>query len=104
MEKMKKEAEIHAVQDKKKKELAEVKNMASNLIYISEKTLKELGDNISDEVKKEVKAKMEALKKVKDSDSIEDIKSKIQELSQVLQKIGAEIYKKPPQAEEPKEK
>jgi len=104
IEKMKKEAEIHAVQDKKKKELAEVKNMASNLIYTSEKTLKELGDKISDEVKKEVKAKMEALKKVKDSDSMEDIKSKIQELSQVLQKIGAEIYKKPPQAEEPKEK
>ncbi len=104
IEKMKKEAEMHAVQDKKKKELAEVKNMASNLIYTSEKTLKELGDKISDEVKKEVKAKMEALKKVKDSDSMEDIKSKIQELSQVLQKIGAEIYKKPPQAEEPKEK
>jgi uncharacterized protein involved in exopolysaccharide biosynthesis len=51
-------------------------------------------------VKKDVKAKMEALKKVKDSDSMEDIKSKIQELSQILQKIGAEIYKKPPQAEE----
>ncbi len=104
IEKMKKEAEMYAVQDKKKKELAEVKNMASNLIYTSEKTLKELGDKISDEVKKEVKAKMEALKKIKDSDSMEDIKSKIQELSQVLQKIGAQIYKKPPQAEEPKEK
>ena len=104
IEKMKKEAEMHAVQDKKKKELAEAKNMANNLIYTTEKTLKELGDKISDEVKKEVKAKMEALKKVKDSDSMEDIKSKIQELSQVLQKIGAEIYKKPPQAEEPKEK
>ena len=104
IEKMKNEAETYAVQDKKKKELAEAKNMANNLIYTTEKTLKEFGDKISDEVKKEVKAKMEALKKVKDSDSMEDIKSKIQELSQVLQKIGAEIYKKPPQAEEPKEK
>ena len=99
IEKMKKEAEMHAVQDKKKKELAEARNMANNLIYTTEKTLKELGDKISDEVKKEVKAKLEALKKVKDSDSMEEIKSKIQELSQVLQKIGSEIYKKPPQAE-----
>ncbi len=104
IEKMKKEAEMYAVQDKKKKELAEAKNMANNLIYTSEKTLKELGNKVSDEVKKDVKAKLEALKKVKDSDSMEEIKSKIQELSQVLQKIGAEIYKKPPQAEESKEK
>ncbi len=104
IEKMKKEAEMHAVQDKKKRELAEAKNMANNLIYTSEKTLKEVGDKVSDEVKKEVKAKLEALKKVKDSDSMEDIKTKIEELSQVLQKIGAEIYKKPPQDEKPKEK
>ena len=100
IEKMKKEAEMYAVQDKKKRELVEAKNMANNLIYTTEKTLKELGDKISDEVKKEVKVKMEALKKVKDSDSMEEIQSKIQELSQILQKIGAEIYKKPPQTEE----
>jgi len=93
IEKMKKQAEMHAVEDKKKRELAEAKNMANNLVYTSEKTLKELGDKVSDKIKKEVMDKIEVLKKVKDSDNVEDIKSKAQELSQVLQKIGAEAYK-----------
>lgn len=93
IEKMKKEAEMHAEEDKKKQELIEVKNMADNLVYITEKTLRESGDKISGEAKKEIEEKMEALKKAKDGDNLEEIKSKTQELSQTVQKMGAELYK-----------
>jgi len=113
IEKMKKEAEVHAAKDKKKRELAEAKNAADTLIYTAEKTLKESGDKVSSETKKEIEDKIGVLKKVKDSDNIGDIKNKTQELSQSLQKIGAELYRQardqkskkkpgeePPQAEE----
>ncbi len=103
VEKMKKEAELHVAQDQKKKELIEVKNLADNLIYTCEKTLRDAGDKISSDSKKEIEEKIEALKKVKDSDNIEEIKSKTSELSQVIQKVGAELYKKT-QAEEKKPK
>ncbi len=102
VEKMKKEAELHVAEDKKKQELVEAKNLADNLVYTTEKTLREAGDKISSESKKEIEEKIEALKKVKDTDNIEDIKNKTAELSQVIQKIGAEIYRqtggqKPPE-------
>ena len=94
VEKMKKDAELHAQEDKKKRELIEAKNLADTLVYTSEKTLRELGNKVSSDTKKEIEEKIEALKKLKESDNIEDIKSKTAELSQVVQKIGAEMYKK----------
>ena len=94
VEKMKKEAEIHAEEDKKKQELIEAKNLADSLVYTTEKALKEAGDKVSPEVKKEIEEKLKELKKVKDSDKIDEIKSKTSELSQVVQKVGAELYKK----------
>ena len=101
IEKMKKEAELHVEEDKKKKELIEARNLADNLVYTSEKALKEAGDKISSDVKKDIEEKIEALKKVKDSDSIEEIKQKTSDLSQVIQKIGSEMYRasgqKPPE-------
>jgi len=93
IEKMKKEADLHAEEDKKKRDLIEARNMADNLVYTVEKTLKESGDKVSAEVKKEVEEKTEALKKVKDGDNLEEIKQKTQELSQTVQKVGAELYK-----------
>ena len=94
IERMKKEAEIHANEDQKKKELIETKNIADNLIYTTEKVLKESGDKVSPEAKKEIEERIAELKKVKDSDKIEDIKSRTAELSEAIQKIGAEMYKK----------
>jgi len=93
VEKMKRESELHAEEDKKKQELIEAKNLADNLIYTAEKTLRESGSKISSDSKKEIEEKIEALKKVKDSDSIEEIKNKTSELSLAIQKIGAELYK-----------
>ena len=92
-EKMKRDAEAHTEEDRKKQSLIEARNMADNLIYTSEKALREAGDKISGDVKKQAEEKIEALKKVKDSDNIDDIKQKTQDLSQAIQKVGAEMYK-----------
>ncbi len=92
VEKMKKEAEVHVEEDKKKKELIEARNLADNLIYTSEKTLREAGDKVASDLKKEIEEKVEVLKKVKDSDNIEEIKNKTTELSQIIQKAGAALY------------
>ena len=103
IERMKKDAEIHAAEDKKKQEAIETKNMADTLIYTCEKTIKDAGDKIRAEEKKEIEEKIEALKKAKEGDNIEEIKSKTQDLSSAIQKVGAELYKeKPKDGEEPK--
>ncbi|MBN1326103.1 molecular chaperone DnaK [Candidatus Falkowbacteria bacterium] len=91
--KMQKEAEMHAEEDKKKKELIEAKNSADTLVYSTEKTLQEFGDKISADLKKEVQNKVDELKKVKDSDNADTIKRANDELIKVAQKIGAEMYK-----------
>jgi len=102
IEKMKKEAEMYAEKDRKKRELAEMKNNAESLIYTAEKTLREMGEKISDETKREVESKIGELRKAMESNDIEQIKGKIQELSLSLQKIGAEMYKKGGPGEEQK--
>jgi len=102
VEKMRKEAEVHAEEDKKKKELIEARNLADTLVYTCEKTLKDAKEKINEDSKKEIEEKIEAMKKVKDGDNIEEIKNKTQELSQAIQKVGTELYKE--QKEEGKEK
>jgi len=101
VEKMRKEAEIHAEEDKKKQSLIEARNIADALVYTSEKTLKDAGDKINSEMRKEVEEKIESLKKTKESDNIEEIKGSTQALSELIQKVGAELYKQAPK-EEPK--
>jgi len=105
VEKMKKDAELHAAEDKKKQELIETRNLADALIYTAEKTIKDnekkLAEPAFTESFLEAKEKLEALKKIKDSDSINDIKEKTKELSELMQKIGAELYKQQPKAEGP---
>lgn len=93
VEKMRKEAELHEEEDRKKQELIEAKNAADTVVYTAEKALRDAGDKISEEVKKEVGEKMEALKKAKEGDTIQEIRQAGDRLSEVLQKIGAEIYK-----------
>ncbi len=99
VEKMRKDAEVHAEEDKKKKELVQVKNIADTLIFTTQKALKEAGNKISQEAKKSIEQNLEALKKVKDGDDIEAIKKATQELSQEAQKIGQELYKAQQQAQ-----
>ncbi|MFA6534409.1 MAG: molecular chaperone DnaK [Patescibacteria group bacterium] len=89
IEKMKKEAEAHAEEDKKKREVIEVKNGAEALVYTAEKALKDAGDKVPAEIKTEITDKVEALKKVKDGEDIAAIKKATDEVNQVIQKIGA---------------
>ncbi len=100
VEKMKKEAEKHAEEDKKKKEAVEAKNTAETMIFTTEKSLKEAGDKISKDKKKPVEEKLEALKKVKDGDDVEAIKKATEELSQEAQKIGQELYQAAQQSQQ----
>ncbi|MFA4873262.1 MAG: molecular chaperone DnaK [Patescibacteria group bacterium] len=93
IERMKKEAEAHAVDDAKKKEQIELKNTADSMVYTTEKTLRDAGDKVSAEVKKGIEEKVEALKKVKDGDDTDAIKKATDALSQEIQKVGEQLYK-----------
>jgi molecular chaperone DnaK len=92
IERMKKEAEAHGEEDKKKKEEIEVKNGAEALVYTAEKALREAGDKIPAADKKEIEDKIEALKKVKDGNDIPAIKKAVDEVNVVIQKIGQAMY------------
>jgi molecular chaperone DnaK len=105
IEKMTKEAEQHADEDKKKKEMVEARNQADALVFTAEKTLKDAGDKVKTEDKKEVE---EEIKKVKTLFKEEGLtKEKIEEatksLSEKLQKVGAAIYEKQAKEEKGKE-
>ncbi|PIR67284.1 molecular chaperone DnaK [bacterium CG06_land_8_20_14_3_00_33_50] len=92
VEKLRKEAELHAEEDKKKKDLIEVKNQADNATYIAEKTVKEAGDKANTDDKKQVENKIAELKKIKDGDDTEAIKKAINDLNSAIQKVGAAMY------------
>ena len=93
IEKMVKDAEKHAESDKKKKEVVELRNQADSLIHATEKSLKEHGSKVSAEEKKKIEESLEALKKVKDSDNKEELKTKVDALTQASMKLGEVIYK-----------
>lgn len=92
VEKMKKEAELHAEEDKKKKEEVEMVNQADSVIFTTEKMLKESGDKMKAEDKTELEAKVADLKKAKESNDLEAIKKNLEEVNTVAQKIGAAMY------------
>ncbi|QQG45317.1 MAG: molecular chaperone DnaK [Candidatus Sungiibacteriota bacterium] len=93
IEKMKKDAELHAEEDKQKRELVDARNTADTLIYTSEKSLRDAGDKISKDTKEDLEAKIKTLREVKDNDNLDAIKRYSQELSSSLQKIGETLYK-----------
>jgi len=95
VEKMKKEAEMFAADDKKKKEAVESKNQAENLIYLAEKTVREAGDKATAEERKEVEDKINDLKDAMKGSDNNLIKDKTQALSLSLSKIGAKMYQGP---------
>ncbi|MFA4890033.1 MAG: molecular chaperone DnaK [Candidatus Paceibacterota bacterium] len=101
IEKMKKDAEMHADEDKKKKETAEARNGADTLVYTAEKSLRDAGDKVPADTKKSVEEKIEALKKVKDGDDVSVIKTASDELSKALQSIGELLYKQTQQNQQP---
>ncbi|MEK7569943.1 MAG: molecular chaperone DnaK [Patescibacteria group bacterium] len=93
VERMKQDAALHADEDKQKRELIDVRNGADSLVFTAEKAIKDGGDKVPADVKKEVEEKIEAVKKVKDGEDKDAIKKATDDLGQTIQKIGQAMYK-----------
>jgi len=100
VEKMTKEAEVHAKEDEEKKAKIEARNHADALIFTAEKSLKDAGDKLDGAIKTEVEEKIKTLKEILDSGTKEDLEAKTKDLSDSLQKIGEAAYKQGEQAQE----
>ncbi len=94
IDKMVKEAEMHAEEDKKKKELIDVKNKADSLVYSTEKSLKDFNDKISEDEKKSIEESIEKAKKTVESGTKEEIEKAMEELATKSHKLAEEAYKK----------
>ncbi len=94
IERLKSEASAHAAEDARRRELAETKNQAESTVYMAEKALRDAGDKVPAEVKAGVQEKVDALKKIKDGDNLEEMKSALDALSVEIQKIGQSFYNK----------
>jgi molecular chaperone DnaK len=92
VERMVKEAEAHADEDRKRAEEVALKNRCETLIYQAEKTVREHGEKVSSEIRDDVNQKVEALKSAVAANNAVDMQSREQELTQALQKIGEAIY------------
>jgi molecular chaperone DnaK len=86
------DAEAHAEEDAKQRELAEARNLAENAAYQSEKQLEELGDKVDSGAKEEIEAAIKDVREVLDSDSVEEINSKTEALTAAFQKVSEQIY------------
>jgi molecular chaperone DnaK len=93
IDKMVKDAEAHAEEDKKRRELVEVKNQAEALIHSTERTLKEAGDKVPAGEKQSVEAAVAALRTAIGGDEVGEIRSKTEALAQVSMRIGEAMYK-----------
>jgi molecular chaperone DnaK len=105
VEKMKRDAEQYASEDAKRKEEIEVRNSADSMAYTAEKTIRDQGDKIPADVKRELDAKIANLKSALQGQDVNAIRNAMQELSQVMQKVGESVYQQPgqppPGGEEP---
>ena len=93
IEKMVKDAEAHAAEDKKRKESVEAKNQAESLIHSTEKNLAEHGDKVDVAIKTDIETKIADLKAVKDGEDVEAIRSKLEALATASMKLGEAMYK-----------
>jgi molecular chaperone DnaK len=87
-----KDAEVHAEEDKKKKELVEARNQADTLIYSTEKSIKDLGDKIDASTKTNIESAIASLKKAMENDNADEIRKKIDELTQASHKLAEAMY------------
>ena len=94
-----KEAEQHAEEDKKRQEEIEIRNNADSMIYTSEKTLEELGDKVDADKKSKIEELVKELRELIPGNDIDAIKTKTDELTKIVQEIGAAIYQEAQQAQ-----
>ncbi|MCP3887357.1 MAG: molecular chaperone DnaK [Desulfobulbaceae bacterium] len=92
IDRMTKDAELHAEEDKQRKDLVETRNSADALVHATEKTLKDLGDKVDEETKGNVEREVENVNKVKDSDDVEAIKAAVEALTQASHKLAELMY------------
>jgi molecular chaperone DnaK len=95
VERMVKEAEQSAAEDRQRKERVEARNAADSMIYQAEKILREQGDKVPANAKSEVESKISSLRAILDSGSTDELRNKAQELGMALQQIGAAMYEQP---------
>jgi molecular chaperone DnaK len=95
VEKMRKDAEAHADEDRKRKELIEARNTADSAVYTSEKLLRDMGDKIPADMKSQVEAKAGAVRQAMSGEDAAEISRTTEELNQVMQQIGAAAYQQP---------
>jgi molecular chaperone DnaK len=100
IEKMKRDAEEHAEEDKKKKELVDQKNQADQLVYSTEKTLKEHGEKVSAETRGDIENAMNNLKEVAKGDDADAIKSATEKLAEASQELGKILYEEAAKAQQ----
>ena len=93
IDKMKKDAEKFAAQDREKKEIIEARNEADVMIFTTERTMKDFGAKLKEEDKKVIEEKLDVLRKAKDGNDVAAIKKASEEVSQAIQKVGSELYK-----------
>ncbi len=103
IEKMRKEGEVHASEDAKRKEEVEVRNTADNMAYMAEKTLRDNKDKIPDALNKDVEGKVAAVREAMKGSNMDAIKQASQSLNDAMMKVGPEISKQqqPPQQPPP---
>ncbi len=89
-----KEAEMHAEEDKKKRELIETRNHADSMIYSTEKTLREMGDKVDAQTRSDIESQIEKLRKVIDGNDKDAIQRELDQLMQVSHKLAEEAYKR----------
>jgi molecular chaperone DnaK len=99
VEKMRREAELHADEDRKRRDLIEARNHADNMVYSAEKTLADLGDKVPGDLKGKVEDAAAKVRQVKDGEDLEAIKKTTNELSEVLQQLGQAAYQQQGAAE-----
>ena len=95
-----KDAEMHADEDKKKRELIDARNMADSMIYTTEKSMKEAGDKVDEATKGNINQAIESLKKAMEGDDTEDIKRLTDELTQASHKLAEAMYAQASQQQE----
>lgn len=87
-----KEAQQYAEEDKKRRENVEIRNTADQMVYQSEKIIREMGDKMESADKDELNSKLEALREALKGEDIEDIKTKQQELTNKFHEVSAKVY------------
>ena len=100
IERMKKEAEANKEEDEKRKAEADARNEADAMIFQTEKAIKDLGDKVSEDDKKDAESKIEALKKSLEGKDVEDIKNKTKELQDVAMKMSQKVYEEAAKAQQ----